>query len=257
MDTEMHLSTLIPGIDRKVRARLYYPDDIPPVSCQHDGVHFDAITVEANDHVAITGLATQIPPNAKCCIVFLHGNGGCAASRAHLVAPFFKLGAKVIVADYRGYGCNEGQPSERGLRHDARAFYKYATETSNLPIILIGHSLGGNVAIQLAAETGIALAGLITVNAVASVSAYAPAYIRPFISDRYDAIPRAREIRIPWTIAHDIGDQVVSLRHGLALCQANFPNIYMRLVTLNNRQHDFVTQSVGTLLAEHLDFLNP
>jgi pimeloyl-ACP methyl ester carboxylesterase len=251
----MHLSNLIPAIDRKVRTRLYHPEDILPLPCQHDDVHFEAVRLETEDHAAITGLTTDAPPNARCCIVFLHGNGGCAASRAHLVAPFYKLGAQVIVADYRGYGGNVGQPSERGLLRDARAFYKHAVETFQLPVILIGHSLGGNLAIQLAAEADVTLAGLITVNAVASVSAYAASYIRPFISDRYDAIPKARDIQVPWTIAHDIGDPIVSLSHALILCQANFPNINMRLITLNNRHHEFPTLSISALLGEHLAFL--
>jgi pimeloyl-ACP methyl ester carboxylesterase len=251
----MFLSKLVPGINKKVGARLYYPEDVPPVDCQHDGVCFNTITVTTADGLSISGLATQAPLDARCCVVFFHGNSGSAAQCAPLVAPLYQLGAQIIVADYRGYGGNEGHPSEEGLMHDARAFYRHATAVSNLPVLLVGHSLGGNIAIQLTAEGDRNIVGLVTVNAVASVVAFVPAYIRRFVTDRFEAAPKARLITIPWTIAHDIGDQVVPLTHGLALCHDAFQNVNMRLVTLNNRRHDFVVQSIAPLISEHLSIL--
>ncbi|WFU04659.1 alpha/beta fold hydrolase (plasmid) [Rhizobium sp. CB3171] len=189
-------------------------------------------------------------------MLFFHGNGGCAATRAHLVAPFFKLGAQVIVADYRGYGGNPGDPTETGLMHDARAFLKFAVDHSELPLIIIGHSLGGNIAIKLVAEKSDSIAGLITVGTVASVAALVLPVIRRFISDKFQAIEKASEIMIPWTIAHDVGDPTVSLMNSIVLSQANLANSQMKLITLNNRAHNFASNDISSILLDHIASLH-
>jgi pimeloyl-ACP methyl ester carboxylesterase len=158
------LNSLLRAVDNKVRVNIYYPDAIQAEPCHHEDVAFNPVAVSTVDGLAIRGLASDIPPSAKCRVLFFHGNGGSAATRAQLVAPFFKLGAHVIVADYRGYGGNPGEPTETGLMHDARAFLKFAIDQSELPLIVIGHSLGGNVAVQLVAEKSERISGLITVG---------------------------------------------------------------------------------------------
>ncbi|WFU06277.1 alpha/beta fold hydrolase (plasmid) [Rhizobium sp. CB3171] len=250
------LNSLLRAVDNKVRANIYYPDAIQCGSCSHQGVAFSPITVPTDDGLAIRGLASEIPAEAKCCVLFFHGNGGCAATRAHLVAPFFKLGAQVVVADYRGYGGNPGHPTEMGLMQDARAFLKFAIDHSELPLIIVGHSLGGNIAVQLVAEKSDSIAGLITVGTVASVAALVPAVIRRFVSDKFLAIEKASEIKIPWTIAHDVGDPTVSLMNSIVLSQANIANRHMKLITLNNRAHDFASDNIGSILLDHIASLH-
>lgn len=250
------LKSLLRVIDSRVRERIYYPDAIQCGPCSHQGVAFSPITVSTADGLAISGLASEIPPLAKCCVLFFHGNGGCAATRAHLIAPFFKLGAQIIIADYRGYGGNPGLPTEKGLMHDARAFLKFAIDHAELPLIIVGHSLGGNIAVQLAAEKSDRVSGLITVGTVASVAAVVPAIIRRFVSDKFQAIEKASEIKIPWTIAHDVGDPTVSLMNSIVLSQANFANPRMKLITLNNRAHDFAPDDIGGILRDHIATLH-
>jgi fermentation-respiration switch protein FrsA (DUF1100 family) len=57
--------------------------------------------------------------------------------------------------DYRGYGRSEGVPSERGILRDARAaraWLAQRTETPEQEIVLLGRSLGGAVAVDLASK---------------------------------------------------------------------------------------------------------
>lgn len=60
------------------------------------------------------------------------------------------------MVEYRGYGLSTGKPSERGLYDDARAAFNYLLSREDLDhnqICIFGRSLGGAVAINLAADT--------------------------------------------------------------------------------------------------------
>lgn len=60
-----------------------------------------------------------------------------------------------LLVDYRGYGASEGSPSERGLVADALAWHDHAAKLEDVDparIAAFGRSLGGGVAVQLAAQ---------------------------------------------------------------------------------------------------------
>lgn len=65
----------------------------------------------------------------------------------------------VLMVSYRGYSGSEGRPSEGGLRLDAQAALDYlhvrrAAEIDKSRIVLLGNSLGGAAAIDLASREG-------------------------------------------------------------------------------------------------------
>ena len=63
----------------------------------------------------------------------------------------------VLVFDYRGYGRSAGTPSEDGVFADTRAARRWLAARANVPesaIVLAGRSLGGGVAVDLAARDG-------------------------------------------------------------------------------------------------------
>lgn len=62
-----------------------------------------------------------------------------------------------MIFDYRGFGHSEGKPDEPGILMDARAARDWlATRAGISPadIVLMGRSLGGGVAVDLAANDG-------------------------------------------------------------------------------------------------------
>ena len=61
--------------------------------------------------------ATHPPENARA-ILFLHGNAGNASHRLPNAVELMRLGAEVLVIDYRGYGMSDGTPSESGAYAD-------------------------------------------------------------------------------------------------------------------------------------------
>ncbi len=87
--------------------------------------------------------------------LLFHGNGGDRARRGRWYQMASQLNCDVIAIDYHGYGDSEGRPSQDNLCEDARAAWSYARNELGLPserIIVVGESLGGAVAVQLAAE---------------------------------------------------------------------------------------------------------
>lgn len=78
--------------------------------------------------------------------LFAHGNAGNILNRIESVNIQFLLQhGSVIMFDYRGYGCSTGDPSEKGVKDDILAVWRYAINNLNYradDIILYGESLG-------------------------------------------------------------------------------------------------------------------
>lgn len=95
-------------------------------------------------------------------IVFFHGNAGNIGYRLpNAKSLYYTTRANILLVEYRGYGHSSGEPSESGIRLDARAALRYLRKermacSPHLPridlsrIYLFGRSLGGAVAIATA-----------------------------------------------------------------------------------------------------------
>lgn len=74
--------------------------------------------------------------------------------------------------EYRGYGRSTGSPSESGLQLDAQTALEYLrnrTDINHSKIFVFGRSLGGAVAVDLAARNSDLVHGLIVENSFTSV----------------------------------------------------------------------------------------
>lgn len=88
-------------------------------------------------------------------VIYFHGNAGHLAGRAEIARRWAERGLDVLLLDYRGYGRSEGRPSEEGLYRDGEAAYRHLRRERGVPagrLLLHGHSLGGAVAVRLAAR---------------------------------------------------------------------------------------------------------
>jgi pimeloyl-ACP methyl ester carboxylesterase len=88
--------------------------------------------------------------------MFLQENAGNMSHRLpFLRALALNLRVPIFAPSYRGYGQSEGKPTERGIAADARAFLEHLAERQDVDgsrVVVFGRSLGGAVAIHLAAE---------------------------------------------------------------------------------------------------------
>lgn len=158
-------------------------------------------------------------------LLWFHGNAGNLSQRAGLMLELAGIPAQVFIVDYRGYGRSTGRPNEKGLYRDARAAWRYLREEGGVDadrIVILGKSLGGAVAVDLAAE--VEPAGLIVESSFTSVPEMA-AHHYPFIPrwlvrTKMDSQSKIGGVDCPVLVIHSPADEVVPFVHGERLFQA-------------------------------------
>jgi alpha-beta hydrolase superfamily lysophospholipase len=100
------------------------------------------------------GLISAAPPSpSKGTVLIWHGNAGSAFHRAYYVAPLRKLGYRVVLLEYPGYGARPGKPGEAAFVADAVRAAKRAGKEYPGPLYVWGESLGCGVASAVAAAS--------------------------------------------------------------------------------------------------------
>jgi|AntRauTorcE11897_2_1112592.scaffolds.fasta_scaffold01249_7 hypothetical protein len=158
-------------------------------------------------------------------LVMFHGNAGNISHRAYKQNFFCKQGFGFLLAEYRGYGGNEGSPSETGLYSDARAALKWlgsqqGIETSE--IILYGESVGSGVATQMALENQEIKALILEApfTSVPDAMGDVLPWLKPFgfmVLDKYHNLSKAPYLEMPVFILHGNQDSVIPHHHGQSL----------------------------------------
>jgi pimeloyl-ACP methyl ester carboxylesterase len=155
----------------------------------------------------------QAPGRRPCgTVLLLHGNAGDVTQFRGLGEWLAASGLQVLAVDYRGYGASPGTPSEDNLRADARAAYRYVRDVLGEPpgrVVLIGHSLGASLAVEVAARDSVA--GLVLFSAFPSfgplIRQRAPLLATLFDTDRFslEVTGRLADVRAPATVI--VGDE--------------------------------------------------
>ncbi|MBU1888379.1 MAG: alpha/beta fold hydrolase, partial [Candidatus Omnitrophica bacterium] len=133
---------------------LYFPTKDMEIAPGYMGFKYEDVYFKTPDNARLN--AWFFPADdSTATILFCHGNGGNISHRIEKIALLNNLGLDVSIFDYRGYGRSRGRPSEKGFYADAGSAYGYLVSEKNISpekIILYGESLGGAVAIDLAAR---------------------------------------------------------------------------------------------------------
>lgn len=198
------------------------------------------------------------PPRAV--VLFTHGNGGNVTTRRHVVDLFRdRLNATVLVFDYRGYGRSEGKPTEAGVLDDARAARRWLavrTGVQERDIVVAGHSLGGGVAVDLAADgaRGLVLEGTFT-NLPDVAASHVPLLpVRAVMQSRLDSIAKIGAYHGPLLQVHGDADRIVPYSLGRKLFEA--ANEPKRFVTIPGGGHnDYYTPEYVAALDQFLGSL--
>ena len=95
-------------------------------------------------------------PNAPT-VLYLHGTRWSLTGQVFRLAQLRAFGFSVLAIDYRGFGKSDGDlPSEKTVYEDAHAAWDWLVAQQPDPArrFIYGHSLGGAVAVDLAASLG-------------------------------------------------------------------------------------------------------
>ncbi|KAG3110007.1 hypothetical protein PI124_g11171 [Phytophthora idaei] len=165
-----------------------FTKDNPP-GYRHPGefsIDYEDLMILCKDGVKINAwLMKQKEHTARPTLIFFHGNAGNIGYRLpNAVQLFRKVGANILLVDYRGFGHSEGNPSEEGIKLDAEAALDamYArTDIDSSKLVAFGRSLGGAVSVYLAEKEPSRVAAVILENTFLSISAMVDA-LMPFLT---------------------------------------------------------------------------
>lgn len=203
-----------------------YPQGVWKPFSTGTGIDFEDIDFQSADGTKLHGW--YLPhENPSEVILFCHGNGGNITDRALPAKRLHdELNASVFVFDYRGYGKSEGKPSEHGVLADARAARNYLAKREGIKtdeIVLLGRSLGGAVAVDLAAKDGAkALLLQSTFTSIPDVAAFHYPWlpVRWLLRTRFNSLKKIRSYDGPVFASHGDADTIVPYELGKRLYDA-------------------------------------
>ncbi|KAL2519798.1 esterase/lipase/thioesterase family protein [Forsythia ovata] len=178
----------------QVSSQKYAPIDWSGYFDKEDDVHIQ----DSNDVFHIYTAGTEGP------VVFcIHGGGYSGLSFA-LSASKMKEKARVVAMDLRGHGKSSTEDelnlSIETLCNDVLAVLKTMYGDSPPAVVLVGHSMGGSVAVHVAAKKALpSLAGLIVVDVVEGTAMASLVHMQKILSNRlqhFSSIEKA----IEWSV---------------------------------------------------------
>lgn len=192
------------------------------------GLDYEDVSLTTSDGLRLHGWYVPAP-SSRGTVLYFHGNAGNVSHRTQSLWRFHDLGVSTFIIDYRGYGQSEGEPSEEGTYIDAEAAWDYLRTERNEPaerILLYGRSLGGAVAVELAARHD--PAGLIVDSSFTSIPDLAKKLypflrflpLRTICRHRYESIDRIADVQCPLLVLHSPDDRMIPISHGRRLADA-------------------------------------
>lgn len=163
----------------------------------------------------------------KPVVLFCHGNS-CNIDQWRWVIDRWTLilGADVLLFDYRGYGKSTGTPSEEGLYKDARAAYDWLVNEKKIDpnrIIIVGQSLGGGVALQLAGEVDhkmLILESTFTCMCDVVDNLFCGAPMGGFCHEKFPNLERIQSYKKPVFLSHGDRDRLIPYSQAEQLLEA-------------------------------------
>lgn len=163
----------------------------------------------------------------KAVILYCHGNGENVSNHVRTAGELRdRLQSSVFVFDYAGYGKSEGEPSTAGILEDGRAARRWLAQQSGVKesdIVVFGQSLGGSVAVDLAAKDG--ARGLIVESSFTSLGDMGRQFL-PFLpvnwllKENLASVKKIGNFRGPVFISHGKADSVIPFEQGERLHKA-------------------------------------
>lgn len=171
---------------------------------------------------AFRGLVAEPAGPARGTAIAFHGNAGHAGHRVFYADALSRLGWRVILAEYPGYGPRSGMLGEESLVGDAEQTVALAHRQYGAPLLLMGESLGAAVAAAAAARQRELIAGLLLItpwDRLERVGSHHYPWlpVKWMLRDRYDSAAALAGLGRPVVVALAEHDDIVPTRFGVAL----------------------------------------
>jgi uncharacterized protein len=221
-------------LDERQRAWIFQPSDRSWGGSATLAQDMDDVWIEFGSKVTgrparLHGLwlpAEQRPADGPV-LLYLHGARWNVTGSSPRIRRMQELGFSVLAIDYRGFGkSTPGLPSENMAYEDARAAWDWlASRYPQRARYIFGHSLGGAVAIDLAAqvedERGTIVEGTFTsIPDVASSMKWGWLPVGLLITQRFESVRKVAKVGSPLLVVHGDRDKLIDSQLGRKLYEA-------------------------------------
>ena len=205
------------------KSLIYHPSEWPTDFKISENGPVEEAWITTEDGTKIHGLFIE-HPHPKGIALVCHGNAGNVADRISSLANLNQAHQlSVLMFDYRGFGKSSGKPDEQGLYMDARAARKWLAERTGAgesDIIMMGRSLGGGVAVELAAKDG--AKALVLASTFTSLPDVAKQHARLLptgfmMTQRLDSANKIKDYFGPLLQSHGRADRLIPIEIGRKL----------------------------------------
>lgn len=196
---------------------LYFPERLTERHADAAFAFYKVVRWPEGSGADYRGVIKRTAPDAALTngtVLVFHGNGGCAQEREFYSETFQRLGWRVILAEYPGYGARPGKLGEASFREDGRATARLVRQRYPGRLVLLGESLGSGVAAAVAADPEVKADALILAtpwDTLASVAAHHYPWlpVRLFLRDRYDSVAYLKNYAGPVTVLMAEDDEIM------------------------------------------------
>ena len=208
------------------RSMIYYPSRHDAASLQRaaDTQGFSPWQNPQGDTIGYRSLPATNDPRPPLAILITHGNAGYAMHRADY-APLLRAAApdravSIYVLEYPGYGARSGTPSQDAFL--AAADEALGLIPADVPVILLGESIGTGVASATASAHPDRVSGLLLLTPFDSLANVAQHHypllpVRWIMRDQYPSAEWLQNYRGPVAIILAANDTIVPAKFGQSL----------------------------------------
>ena len=196
---------------------IYYPEKTEPQFIEQAAASRDLQLWPQNPETYRGFVSPDASQKTRGTILVFHGNAGNALDRTYYAGALNRLGYRVILAEYPGYGSRPGRPGESQFTADAVESIQLALKEFGRPFFLLGESLGCGVVCGAVAKSNISIDGiaLITpwdsiINVAKDTYWFLP--VRWMLKDRYDNVANLADYRGPVAVAMAGQDGIIPNR---------------------------------------------
>ena len=170
-------------------------------------------------------------------ILFFHGTSGNIGHRigyAHTLSTICQC--NVMLLNCRGYGLSDGHAHSKGIREDSQAGLEYlikraSKDVDRNKIFVLGQSMGGAIAIDLAMRNMGKIKGMIIDNTFTRISDLVPevlppfSHLREYLTEDWDSLGAIEKNSGNSSFPHSLflignQDELINSKNGKALYQA-------------------------------------